>query len=320
MSTLNNVVLFVLVLFVLSFGSVGCGSSTPTRTTTTSAPTRPPVEPAESWVSGDVRRFWDETDIGPRNLDAELIPTLLQHKRRAYARLTRAVEAVQSKTGTEQEQIRNLDHAIRHAYRVFYTLFRAAELADVRFHDGLTAAWTSNSGATTRERELNIESRQRGALNGLMLAALLEQPTEVHRSIVEIFRRGGNYALNPGERVIDRLNEAHGEDWDVFFLTLQEGIDALLQAAEVLATMPGADAAFAAPRLRSAIQVAKQQSVRMGEFAIESPIVQWIGDYASFESDAHKAYDEALRELTRAALHVASNLSETSGYEPPPLE
>ena len=137
--------------------------------------------------------------------------------------------------------------------------------------------------------------------------------------MVELFRSGNN-ALNPGERAMGRLNEAHREDWRVFFSTLQEGIDALLQAAEVLATMPGADAAFAAPRLRSAIQVAKQQSVRMGEYAIETPIVPWLTNFGASESDAHKAFDVALRELTRAALHVASNLLETSGYEPPPLE
>ena len=46
MSTLNNVVLFVLVLFVLSFGSVACdfddnggGGSSPTSPTTTTPPT-----------------------------------------------------------------------------------------------------------------------------------------------------------------------------------------------------------------------------------------------------------------------------------------
>ena len=81
--------------------------------------------------------------------------------------------------------------------------------------------------------------------------------------------------------------------------------------------MPGADAAHAMPRLRSAIQIAKQQSVRMGEFAIEEPIVSWKENRTDGESEAHKAYDEALRELTRASLHVASNLLQTP-YESPP--
>lgn len=337
MSTLNNVVLFVVVLF----GSVGCGSSTPTRTTTTSAPTRPPVEVAESWVRADGWHYWDEANVNPRGvgIGRDSVPAMLQDKRRAYARLTRAMEAAQSETGTER--IRNLDHAIRHAYRVFDTLFEQAEVAAMFFRQNIGAVMTDSASATGRavesflglgdlgdrlrnrdSRENTIRWRQSGADYAVEFAELLEQPTEAQRRLASLFRIGDN-AVNPGyavHRAYERMIEAHAKDWSVYFRTLQEGIDALLQGAELLATMPGADGVFAAPRLRSAIQTAKQQSVRMDEFVIEPPTVPWRVNRPGGRSDANLDYDEALRELTRAALHVASNLLETSRHEPPPLE
>ena len=341
MSTLNNVVLFVVVLF----GSVGCGSSTPTRTTTTSAPTRPPVEVTESWVRADGWHYWDEANVNPRGvgIGRDSVPAMLQDKRRAYARLTRAMEAAQSETGTER--IRNLDHAIRHAYRVFYTLFEQAEVAAMFFRQNVGAVMTVPATSATqravesflgvgdlgdhlrnrdsRERQQStIRRRQSGADDAVEFAELLEQPTEAQRRLASLFRIGDN-AVNPSyavHRAYERMIEAHAKDWSVYFRTLQEGIDALLQGAELLATMPGADGVFAAPRLRSAIQTAKQQSVRMGEFVIEPPTVPWRVNRLDGRSDANSDYDEALRELTRAALHVASNLLETSRHEPPPLE
>lgn len=256
------------------------------------------------------------------------------------------MEAAQTENGAEQ--IRNLDHAIRHAYRVFDTLFQLAE------QDAAWVRWRINSvsgrrSASTAERvaedlfdlgdlgvrirnrerrENTIEARQFGADRAVRFAELLEQPTEAQRRLADLFRIGDN-AINPNSavrRAYERMIDAHEKDWSVFFRTLQEGIDALLQGAELLATMPGADAVSYMPRLRSAIQTAKQQSVRMGEFVIEPPTgVSW-GTWGrpSGRSDAGKAYFGALRELTRASLIVASDLLDSSyeppSYEPPPLE
>ena len=267
MTTLNNVVLFVLVLFVVSFGLVGCGSSEASRTVNTS-PARPTIlDTLESLYTQFLNTSWAPRSEWGRLRSA---PERLRAEREAYANLKKVVEAARPEPtkewiGAGEE---SMHWYLQHAFRVFAVMASIREDLDHTIH-------TSRSGRLERG----------GARYYARYAEYLGQPTEAHAAFVNIasgLSREGSWQFETvaGELVLTRCTyeyvycqgvlaayqksrDAHIEDTKAFFRALQEGIDVLLQAAEVLLTIIPTDAVRSSSfqNLRSAIQSAKQQSL-----------------------------------------------------------